>query len=43
MEDCLRQKGYTLLTEGELPLRVKREDPDQLLHYRLHGVAGTIE
>ncbi|MHC4645026.1 MAG: hypothetical protein ACYTBJ_05975 [Planctomycetota bacterium] len=43
MEDCMRQKGYTLLKEGELPLRVRREDPDRLLHARLHGVAGTIE
>jgi hypothetical protein len=43
MEDCMRQKGYTLLKEKELPLRVKREDPDRTLHYRLHGAAGTIE
>jgi len=43
MEDCMRQKGYTLLKEGELPLRVKREDPDRVMHLRLHGVAGTIE
>ena len=43
MEDCMRQKGYTLLKEGELPLRVKREDPDRVMHVRLHGVAGTIE
>ena len=43
MEDCMRQKGYTLLKEGELPLRVKREDPDRLLHARLHGVAGTLK
>lgn len=43
MEDCMRQKGYTLLKEGELPLRVKREDPDRILHARLHGVAGTLK
>jgi hypothetical protein len=43
MEDCMHQKGYTLLEEKELPLRVKREDPDQLVHYRLHGAAGTIK
>jgi hypothetical protein len=42
MEDCMRQKGYTLLKEGELPLRVKRQDPDRLTHFRLHGVAGTL-
>ena len=43
MEDCMRQKGYSLLKEKELPLRVKREDPDRMMHARLHGVAGTIE
>jgi hypothetical protein len=43
MEDCMRQKGYTLLKEKELPLRVKRQDPDRTLHTRLHGVAGTIK
>ena len=43
MEDCLRQKGYTLLKEKELPLRVKREDPKSSLHWKLHGVAGTTE
>ena len=43
MEDCIRQKGYTLLKEGELPLRVKREDPDSSLHWKLHGAAGTIK
>ena len=43
MEDCMHQKGYTLLKENELPLRVKREDPERTLHTRLHGVAGTIK
>ena len=43
MEDCIRQKGYTLLKEGDLPLRVKREDPDRSLHWKLHGAAGTID
>jgi hypothetical protein len=43
MEDCMRQKGYSLLKEKELPLRVKREDPDRSMHPLLHGVAGTIE
>ena len=42
MEDCMRQKGYTLLKEGELPLRVKREDPDRTLNWWIHGMAGTL-
>lgn len=40
MEDCMMQRGYRLVAENKLPLRVKREDPDQLLHWRLRGVAG---
>ena len=44
MKDCMRQKGYTLLKENELPLRVRREDPaDHLWHYRMHGVSGAIK
>jgi hypothetical protein len=43
IEDCMRQNDYTLLTEDELPLRVKRQDPDRLTHFKLHGVAGTVE
>ena len=43
MEDCMHQKGYSLLKEKDLPLRVKREDPDRSMHLLLHGVAGTIE
>jgi hypothetical protein len=42
MEDCMVQKGYRPVKESKLPLRVKREDPDQLLHWRLRGVAGTV-
>ena len=42
MEDCMRQKEYTLLEENKLPLRVKREDPESSLHWKLHGAAGTI-
>ena len=43
MEDCMRQKGYSLLKEKDLPLRVKRENPDLLMDARLRGVAGAIE
>jgi hypothetical protein len=39
----MQQKGYRLVKESKLPLRVKRIDPDRLLHYRLHGIAGTLE
>lgn len=43
MEDCMRQKGYTLLKEKKLPLRVRREDPNRSVNWWLHGVAGTLE
>ncbi|MHC4060463.1 MAG: hypothetical protein ACYSUC_03075 [Planctomycetota bacterium] len=43
MEDCMTQKGYRPVKEKELPLKAKREDPDQLLHWRLRGVAGIVD
>ncbi|MHC4648445.1 MAG: hypothetical protein ACYTBJ_23550 [Planctomycetota bacterium] len=43
MEDCMKEKGYRLVTEDKLPLRVKREEPDRTFHVRLKGIAGTIE
>jgi hypothetical protein len=47
MEDCMRHKGYDLVTEDKLPLSVKREDPDTSMHGflygRRHGLAGSVE
>ena len=43
MEDCMVQKGYLLVTEDKLPTKVRREEPDTSLHWKLHGVAGTVE
>lgn len=43
MEDCMRQKGYSLITKDKLPIKVRREEPEQTLHWRIHGVAGTLE
>jgi hypothetical protein len=43
METCMTQKGYRLVKEHKLPPKVKREDPDRLLHWRLRGIAGTVE
>jgi hypothetical protein len=42
MENCICQKGYTLLGEGELPLHVKREGPYRLSSYYPYGISGTI-
>ena len=43
MEDCMGEKGYGLVTEDKLPFRVKREEPETSLHWRLRGVAGTLK
>lgn len=47
MEECMRQKGYDLVSEDKLPLSAKREDPDMsmrgFLYGRRRGLAGTVE
>ena len=46
IEDCMRRKGYRLVTERQLPLDVKRLDPDSSLQGQLYGyrrgIAGTL-
>ena len=40
-EDCMKQKGYRLVKERDLPLRVRRQGLDSIGgHY---GIAGTLE
>ena len=43
MEECMVQKGYRLVTQKQLPLDVKRLNPDRTLHVRMRGIAGEIE
>ena len=47
IEDCMKHRGYRLVTEGKLPLGVKRQDPDQTLRGVLYGqrrgLAGTLD
>ena len=38
--ECMRTKGYQLLPEKELPIRVKRESSPV---FGIPGVAGTID
>ena len=46
IEDCMKRKGYRLVTEDKLPLDVKRLDPDSSLSGQLYGyrrgIAGTL-
>ena len=46
IEECMKRKGYRLVTENELPLDVKRQDPDTSLRGQLYGhrkgIAGTV-
>ena len=42
MEECMKEKGYRLVKENELPMHVRRELPETSLHYRAKGVAGTL-
>ena len=43
MDDCMEQKGYSAVKENELPLRVRREDPDRTDNWFTKGVAGSLE
>lgn len=47
IENCMKRKGYRLVTERQLPLGVKRLDPDQSMRGKIYGyrrgVAGTVD
>ncbi|MHC4302126.1 MAG: hypothetical protein ACYS7Y_33105 [Planctomycetota bacterium] len=47
IEDCMKHRGYRLVTEDKLPLGVKRQDPDQtlrgILYGQRRGLAGTLD
>ena len=47
LENCMKERGYRLVTEDELPLDVKRQDPDSGLRGYLYGnrrgVAGALD
>ena len=40
VEACMKKKGYSLVSEGKLPLDVKRQDPPG---WYVRGVAGKLE
>ena len=47
IEDCMKSRGYGLVTEGKLPLGVKRQDPAHTLRGILYGerrgMAGAVD
>ena len=43
MSNCMKRKGYRLVTERELYVTVKREDPNLTVPWQIHGVAGFLE
>ncbi len=47
VEDCMKRRGYRLVTEGKLPLNAKRLDPDPgaagFLYGARRGIAGTLD
>lgn len=42
MNDCMRQKGYRVVSQKELPLDVKREEADRSSNWRNCGLAGQL-
>lgn len=43
MEECMRQKGYRIVTEDKLPFDVKRDRPDRSLNWFVRGIAGELD
>jgi hypothetical protein len=46
MEDCMEQRGYRLVRSSDLPLEVKREEPNVVTAVpwnRFYGFAGTLD
>jgi hypothetical protein len=40
--NCMKEKGYELVPQDKLPMKVKREEPETSLYWRLNGTAGTL-
>jgi hypothetical protein len=46
MEDCMQKRGYRLVRDEDLPLDVRREEPNVVSAVpwnRFYGVAGRID
>jgi hypothetical protein len=42
MKECMKDKGYKLVGENKLPLDVKRQAPDNTIHWQLKGISGRL-
>jgi hypothetical protein len=43
VKNCMKQRGYKLILENDLPMVVRRRDPAMNTFWLLAGVSGTIE
>ena len=43
MNDCMTKKGYREVSQDELPLDTKRQEPESSFHWRARGLAGTLK
>jgi len=43
MNECMASKGYRQVKNKELPMDVKRQEPDTTLHWRTRGLAGSVK
>ncbi|MHC4432266.1 MAG: hypothetical protein ACYTBS_10535 [Planctomycetota bacterium] len=47
IEECMKNRGYDLVTEDDLPLGAKRQDPAQtlrgILYGQRRGIAGEVD
>lgn len=42
MNECMQAKGYREVSEKELPLSIRRQEPASSFHWRARGIAGTV-
>jgi PBP1b-binding outer membrane lipoprotein LpoB len=43
MNECMQSKGFQEVSAKELPLDVRREEPETSLHWRTRGLAGSVK
>ena len=43
MKTCMQEKGYELVGKSKLPMDVRRQEPETSLHWRMNGIAGSVD